>query len=81
MLGLFFAPGPVTDYASAMTSDTQAYATFFHAMLRRGVYLAPSQFECTFVSLAHSDAQIDATIAAAQEAFNEVATKLEIPKP
>ncbi len=73
MSGLFFAAEPVVDYESAAKCDTDAYAKFFHAMLRRGVYLAPSQFECAFVSLAHTDEQIDATITAAREAFTEVA--------
>jgi len=69
MLGLFFQPGPVTDWTSAARSDTRAYARFFHAMLERGIYLAPSQFETLFVSLAHTDEQIDRTIEAAREAL------------
>jgi len=69
MVTLFFQTGPVTDYASASRSDTRAYARFFHAMLERGVYLAPSQFETLFVSLAHTPEQVDQTIAAAEEAF------------
>ncbi len=69
MMCVFFAEGPVTDYASAKRCDTQAHARFFHAMLDRGVYLAPSQFECAFVSTAHTDAQLDRTIEAAGEAF------------
>jgi glutamate-1-semialdehyde 2,1-aminomutase len=59
----------VRDYASAKRSDPQTYARFFHAMLDRGVYLAPSQFEAGFVSLAHTEADIDATLNAASEAF------------
>ena len=69
MFGFFFAPGPVTDLASAKTSDTALYARFFHAMLDRGFYFAPSQFEAGFLSLAHTDAEIDATIAAADAAL------------
>jgi len=69
----FFQEGPVFDYASARKSDTDKYAQFFHAMLDRGVYLAPSQFETMFVSLAHTEEQIDQTIAAAQESFTVVA--------
>jgi glutamate-1-semialdehyde 2,1-aminomutase len=65
----FFCEDPVTDYASAKRSDTKRYAKFFHAMLERGVYLAPSQFEAGFLSLAHTDADIDATLNAAAEAF------------
>jgi glutamate-1-semialdehyde 2,1-aminomutase len=68
----FFSLQAVTDYASARHADTRRYARFFHAMLERGVYLAPSQFEAGFVSLAHSDADIDATIKAAGEAFDAV---------
>ena len=69
MLGLFFSEQPVTDFESASACDTDAYRRFFHAMLSGGVYLAPSQFECAFVSLAHTEAQIDETVAVAQTAF------------
>jgi glutamate-1-semialdehyde 2,1-aminomutase len=73
LLTAFFTDGPVTDLASAKRSDTARYAAFFRAMLDRGVYLAPSQFEAAFVSLAHTDADIAATIAAANEAFATLA--------
>ncbi|MDN5344477.1 MAG: glutamate-semialdehyde -aminomutase [Clostridia bacterium] len=73
MFTTFFNPGPVTDYTTATASDTKAFAAYFQAMLRRGIYLAPSQFEATFMSLAHTEADIDRTIAAAREAFREVA--------
>ena len=69
MLTVFFTDGPVTDYESARRSDTERYGRFFRAMLERGVYLPPSQFEAAFVSLAHSQADLEATISAAQEAF------------
>jgi glutamate-1-semialdehyde 2,1-aminomutase len=69
MLTGFFAPGPVTDYASARRSDTARYGRYFHAMLERGVYLAPSQFEAAFVSLAHSEADVDQAARAAGEAL------------
>jgi glutamate-1-semialdehyde 2,1-aminomutase len=69
MIGFFFTSEPVVDLASAKTSDTALYGRFFHAMLERGVYLAPSQFEAGFISLAHDDATIDATIAAADDAI------------
>jgi glutamate-1-semialdehyde 2,1-aminomutase len=69
MVGFFFTDQPVVDLASAKTADTAFYARFFHAMLNRGVYLAPSQFEAGFLSLAHEDADIDATIAAADDAI------------
>ena len=69
---VFFCRGPVTDYASAKTADTAAFARFFHAMLDRGFYFPPAQLEAAFVSLAHTEADIDATIAAAREAFGLV---------
>jgi glutamate-1-semialdehyde 2,1-aminomutase len=72
MFGLFFTGDPVTDLVSAKRSDTTRYARFFHAMLDRGYYFAPSQFEAGFVSLAHDEAAIDATIAAADDALVEV---------
>jgi glutamate-1-semialdehyde 2,1-aminomutase len=68
MVGFFFTGDPVTDLTSAKTADTAFYAQFFHAMLDRGVYLAPSQFEAGFLSLAHDDAAIDETIRAAEDA-------------
>ena len=63
--------GPVTDWASAARSDAALYGRFFHAMLKRGVYLAPSQFEAIFVSLAHTPELIDQTIEAARGALTE----------
>ena len=73
MITVFFCAGPVVDYASAKASDTGRFARFFHAMLERGVYLPPAQFEAAFVSLAHGEAEIDATVAAAREAFRAAA--------
>ena len=64
----FFTDRDVVDYASAKTSDTKRYGRFFHGMLERGVYLAPSQFEVGFVSLAHTEADIEQTLRAATEA-------------
>ena len=69
MMTVFFQQGPVVNWATAAQSDTDRYARFFHAMLARGVYLPPSQYEAFFVSLAHADEQIEATIEAAREAF------------
>jgi glutamate-1-semialdehyde 2,1-aminomutase len=63
----FFQEGPVVDYATAKRSDTAAYGRYFHGMLARGVYLAPSQFEAGFVSLAHTRRDLDRTIGAARE--------------
>jgi glutamate-1-semialdehyde 2,1-aminomutase len=72
MLTGFLCEGPVTDYASARRASTQQYATLFQVMLEHGVYLAPSQFEAGFVSLAHTEADIDATVQAAVAAFRAV---------
>jgi glutamate-1-semialdehyde 2,1-aminomutase len=69
MFGLFFSATPVDTYAQAVACDTVAFNRFFHAMLERGVYLAPSAFEAGFVSSAHDDAVIAATIEAARAAF------------
>jgi glutamate-1-semialdehyde 2,1-aminomutase len=74
MFTCFFTGGPVTDYESAKRSDTTRFGRFFRAMLERGVYLAPSQFEAAFVSAAHSERDIDETIAAVGEAFHAAAT-------
>ncbi len=73
MLTAFFTEGPVTDYTSAKRSDTQRYAAFFHGMLRRGVFLPPSQFEAAFVSLAHSGAEIESAAWAATESLQTLA--------
>jgi glutamate-1-semialdehyde 2,1-aminomutase len=65
----FFTPGPVTHYTEAARSDTAAFGRFHRAMLDRGIWLPPSQFEAAFVSTAHGGAEIQATIAAAREVF------------
>ena len=65
----FFTAQRVTDYQSALTSDISRFAAYFRAMLERGVYLAPSQYEAGFVSMAHSDEDIDATLHAHREAL------------
>ncbi|MGQ9859830.1 MAG: glutamate-1-semialdehyde 2,1-aminomutase [Thermodesulfobacteriota bacterium] len=69
MLSAFFTESEVVDYSSAKSSDTARYARFFREMLSRGVYLAPSQFEAAFVSLAHSDTDLDRTQEALVEAM------------
>jgi glutamate-1-semialdehyde 2,1-aminomutase len=69
MMTLFFTADPVTDYDSAKHSDTGRFARFHQEMLARGVYLPPSQFEALFVSLSHTQPDLKATIAAAEEAF------------
>jgi len=68
----FFTPGPVTDYAQAARSDTAAFGRFHHAMLDQGVWLPPSQFEAAFLSTAHGETEVAATIAAAREVFQSV---------
>ncbi|KAF1726372.1 glutamate-1-semialdehyde 2,1-aminomutase [Pseudoxanthomonas japonensis] len=73
MFGLFFTDQQVDTYAQAVACDTAAFNRFFHAMLERGVYLAPSAFEAGFMSSAHTPDVIEATLAAAREAFKVVA--------
>ncbi len=69
MFGMFFSAGRVDTYAQAIACDIAAFNRFFHAMLERGVYFAPSAFEAGFMSSAHGDPDIAATIEAAREAF------------
>jgi glutamate-1-semialdehyde 2,1-aminomutase len=69
MWTVFFTGTPVVDYATAKSADTARYGHFHRAMLERGIYLAPSQFECGFTSLAHSDGDVGATSAAAAAAL------------
>ena len=70
---IFFTETPVDSYAAAMTSNTEQFKVFFQSMLNQGYYLPPSQFECWFVSQAHSDEDIANTILAAEKAFQAVA--------
>jgi glutamate-1-semialdehyde 2,1-aminomutase len=70
---LFFTGEPVRDYSGAKRSDTKRYARFFREMLDRGIFLAPSQFEATFVSTAHTSQDIDRTIAAAADSLKAIA--------
>jgi glutamate-1-semialdehyde 2,1-aminomutase len=72
LLTVFFTDQAVTDYESAATCDTDAYARFFRAMLERGIYLPPSQFEAWFLSAAHTPRHIAKTIKAARAAFDEM---------
>ena len=72
MFTYFFGEGPVTDWESAKVSDTARFGKYFRGMLDRGVYLAPSQFEAAFVSAAHTDADIEKTIAAAKDVLAEL---------
>jgi glutamate-1-semialdehyde 2,1-aminomutase len=75
MFTFFFTDQPVTDWESAKRSDTARFGRFFRAMLDRGVYLAPSQFEAAFLSAAHTDEDIDRTLAAATEALAQSRTE------
>ena len=68
----FFTPGPVKDYDDAATSDTAAFGRFHRAMLDRGVWLPPSQFEAAFLGTEHGDVEVTATIMAARAAFQAV---------
>jgi len=75
LMTLFFNAEPVLDYADAKKSDTARYAGFFNEMLKRGVFIAPSQFEALFVSAAHTDEDIDRTIEAARDSLEAIAAK------
>ncbi|MFZ3333208.1 MAG: glutamate-1-semialdehyde 2,1-aminomutase [Candidatus Acidiferrales bacterium] len=72
LLTIFFAQGPIRNYTDAKKSDTARFATFFQEMLSRGIFLPPSQYEALFVSAAHTDADVDRTIAAAKESLRAV---------
>ena len=72
LAGIFFAATPVHDYDDARAADAARYAAFFHGMLDRGMFLAPSAFESIFPSLAHTDADIDRTVEAATDALEAI---------
>ncbi len=72
MFGLFFTQGPVHNYEDAKKSDLAKFSRFHRGMLERGIYLAPSQFEAGFTSLAHTDEDIDKTLAAAREVMSSL---------
>jgi glutamate-1-semialdehyde 2,1-aminomutase len=72
MFTWFFQPGPVTDWDSASKSDVEAFGRFFRSMLENGIYLPPSQYEAAFLSAAHTDEDIQATLAAARASFATV---------
>jgi glutamate-1-semialdehyde 2,1-aminomutase len=72
LLTVFFAAGAVRDYAAAAACDLEAYGRWCRALLARGVYPPPSQFEAWFPSLAHGDAELEQTITAARAAFTEL---------
>ncbi|MDP2970705.1 MAG: aspartate aminotransferase family protein, partial [Deltaproteobacteria bacterium] len=72
MFTLFFTGGPVRDYFSAKTSDIKRFAKFFIEMLDQGIYLPPSQYEAWFISLAHTQKDLDKTIEACDTAFKKI---------
>ena len=72
LLTVFFTEDEVESYQAAMTSDTMKFKIFYQAMLEQGYYLPPAQFECWFISMAHSDEDIENTILAAKVAFEKV---------
>ncbi len=73
MFGVYFRETLPATYAEVMQCDTDLFARFFHSMLARGVYLAPSAYEAGFVSSAHGPAEFDHTLRAAEKAFSEIA--------
>lgn len=72
MFTLFFQEGPVRDLSSALRSDTDLYARFFHGMIQNGVWLAPSQFEAGFLSFAHTEQDMDRTLSAVEKTLNRL---------
>jgi glutamate-1-semialdehyde 2,1-aminomutase len=72
MLCTFFTSTEVVDYDTACTSDTKLFARFFRELLKEGIYIAPSQFEAMFVSIAHTDEDIDVTIDAVERVFKRL---------
>jgi glutamate-1-semialdehyde 2,1-aminomutase len=72
MFTLFFTAGPVRDYRTAKTSDTKRFAQFFIEMMEQGIYIPPSQFEAWFISLAHTQKDLDQTIEACEAAFKKI---------
>jgi glutamate-1-semialdehyde 2,1-aminomutase len=72
MFGIYFRDAPPRSFAEVMQCDRERFNRFFHAMLEQGVYLAPSAYEAGFVSAAHGEAEIDATLAAARNAFSRI---------
>ncbi|MBD3347126.1 MAG: glutamate-1-semialdehyde 2,1-aminomutase [Chitinivibrionales bacterium] len=70
MMSLFFAEGPVHTYADAVTSDTNRFSVYHRKMLEQGIYLAPSQFEASFVGTAHSESDLEKVLEAAEKAMN-----------
>ncbi|PWI58848.1 glutamate-1-semialdehyde 2,1-aminomutase [Sulfoacidibacillus thermotolerans] len=76
MFGNFFAAEPIVDYESAKQANVQLYSAYFHEMLSRGIYFAPSQLEAGFVSLAHTDLQVDETLEAMDDVMQELRRRM-----
>jgi glutamate-1-semialdehyde 2,1-aminomutase len=76
MFGLYFRASPPASYAEVMQCDREMFNRFFHAMLARGVYFAPSAYEAGFVCAAHGNAEIEKTLNAANQAFAEISNTL-----
>ena len=72
MFGFFFCKGPINNFEEALKADTAKFGRFHRGMLEEGVYLAPSQFEAGFTSLAHTEADIKATIEAARRVLKRI---------
>ena len=72
MFGIFFAEGPITDWASASKADTERFGRYFQGMLEQGIYVAPSQFEVGFLATAHGEEEIAKTVAAAERVFSAI---------
>lgn len=72
MFGFFFCKGPIRNFEEALAADTAKFGRFHRGMLEEGVYLAPSQFEAGFTSLAHTEADIKATIEAAKRVMKRI---------
>ena len=72
MLTVFFSEIPVVDTATALASDAKQFSKFFHGMLKRGVYLPPSQYEAAFLSTEHSESVLEKIASAAKEVFQEM---------
>ena len=75
MFGVYFRSAPPQTYAQVMECDKSAFNRFFHELLAQGIYFAPSAYEAGFVSAAHGDIEIDATLEAAEKAFGKVAAE------
>jgi len=72
MMSLFFSEQPVRNFQDVLKTDADRYRRYFHAMLNKGIYLAPSPYEATFLSTAHTDQDIECTLTAAEQSLREL---------